>query len=131
MGFPGEMNERSCLQNLGDMSTYCHVCSSPRLKILDMSDSYSSNVIMSYPGLHVTCYILFYSSFVSRKGKALIPSTLEEEGDRRLKSFGLFTFQSCVVPKVFNGVHSAVSIDLLKAFTCFPQMSNHFYFAKF
>jgi hypothetical protein len=80
--------------------------------------------------LHVTS--CFYSSFVSRKVKALIiPSTPEEEGDRRLKSFGLSTFQSCVVPKVSNGVHSAVSIDLLKAFACFPQMSNHFYFAKF
>jgi hypothetical protein len=78
--------------------------------------------------LHVTS--CFYSSFVSRKGRALIfPSTLKEEGDRRLKSFGLSTFQSCVVPKVSNGVHSAVSIDLLKAFTCFPQVKS-FLFCK-
>jgi hypothetical protein len=73
-------------------ATFAH---HPDWTILDMSDSYSSNVIMSFWGymLHVTS--CFYSSFVSRKGGALIPSTLEEEGDRRLKSFGLSTSILC------------------------------------
>ncbi len=55
MDFPGEMNERSCLQNLGDMGTYCHVCS-PRLNNLGhvrLLLLQSHNVIS-----RVTCYML-------------------------------------------------------------------------
>jgi len=47
-----------------------------------------------------------------------------------VKSSGLSNFLLCVVPKVSNGIHSGVSIDVLKASDAFPTCS-HCYLAKF
>jgi hypothetical protein len=47
-----------------------------------------------------------------------------------VKSSGLSNFLLCVVPKVSNGIHSGVSIDVLKASDAFP-MCSHCYSQSF